>query len=310
LRRTFAAFACLAALLAASLAPGPASASAKLPVSYDFLLGAVAAGYPFNADPPGANDWKCRPTPAHPRPVILVHGTAGNKNTNWRTYAPLLKSNGYCVYALTYGVAPGSAPVQDQLGGFTNIKGSAKVFGAFVAKVLKATGARKVDLIGHSQGTFMPNYYVKFLGGARYVKNYISLAALWHGTGLASPISQLSSVFGFDEEQTPVCTACSQMSTGSALLTKMRSGGTPLVKGVRYTNIQSKYDELVQPYTSGIEKGARNFVVQDFCATDFSEHFEIASDPVASVIVLNTLDPLHQHKVPCMVVLPFIGPPA
>ena len=52
----------------------------------------------------------------------------------------------------------------------------------------------------------------------------------------------------------------------------------------------------------------RNLVVQDFCATDLSEHFEIAADPVGAQIVLNTLDPAHKKPVPCMVVLPFIGP--
>jgi triacylglycerol lipase len=308
-RRTAAAVSCVAALVSTTLA-GPSTAADKLPVTYNFLVGAVSAGYPFNADPPGANIWSCKPSKRHPRPVVLLHGTAGNKNTNWRTYAPLLKNNGYCVYSFTYGVPAGTPLVADQLGGFSNIKASAKTLAAFVMKVRRSTGAAKVDLVGHSQGTLMPNYWVKFMGGANFVKNYVSLAALWHGTSAADSLGQASGVFGFDEEQTPVCVACTQMSSGSAFIKQMRSGGSPAVKGVRYTNIQTKYDELVMPYTSGIEKGMRNFVVQDFCATDYSEHFEIASDPVASVIVLNTLDPLRRQKVPCMVVLPFVGPPA
>ena len=28
----------------------------------------------------------------------------------------------------------------------------------------------------------MPDYWLKFLGGARYMHKYISLAPLWHGT--------------------------------------------------------------------------------------------------------------------------------
>jgi triacylglycerol lipase len=47
---------------------------------------------------------------------------------------------------------------------------------AFVNKVRRATGAGQVDILGHSQGTLMPNYYAKFLGGAPYLHSYVSLA--------------------------------------------------------------------------------------------------------------------------------------
>ena len=87
----------------------PASTAAdKYPVSYNFLSSAILAGTQIDADAPGSNIWDCKPTSRHPRPVVLVHGTAGNKNTNWQTYAPLLANNGYCVFALTYGVSAGT----------------------------------------------------------------------------------------------------------------------------------------------------------------------------------------------------------
>ena len=96
------------------------------------------------------------------------------------------------------------------------------------------------------------------------------------------------------------------MCTGSAFMQKMRAGGVA-VKGIRYTNIVTKYDELVSPYTSGIEPGMTNITVQDSCATDYTEHFEIAADPVAAGYVLNALDPAHPRPVPCTVVLPVRG---
>jgi triacylglycerol lipase len=299
----------LAALVGALVVffAGPPSASAAdLPVTYDFLLGAIAAGYPFNASPPGANIWTCKPTAAHPRPVVLVHGTAGNKNTNWRTYAPLLKNNGYCVFALTYGVAPDSPPIVDQLGGMTRMQDSAKQLANFIAKVLAATGANRVDLVGHSQGTLMPEYYVKFMGGAKYVHDYISLAPLWHGTS-TSDLTLIAKVFGVPEDEVPTCAACAQFVPGSAFMNKIRTGPVA-VPGIHYTNIMTKHDELVVPYTSGREDGMTNYVVQDFCALDYSEHFEIASDPIGAALVLNALDPAHPRPVPCMVVLPFVGP--
>jgi triacylglycerol lipase len=61
------------------------------------------------------------------------------------------------------------------------------------------------------------------------------------------------------------------------------------------------------PYTSGIEPGMDNIVLQDRCPLDHTEHFEIAADRNATVLVLNALDPAHPQPVPCVPVLPFVG---
>lgn len=303
LRRTLLALTALATFLTVC---APAQASQKYPVPYTFATSAVLAGTHVNGNAPGSNIWSCRPTRRHPRPVVLVHGTGGNRNTNWQTYAPLLANHGYCVFALTYGVAPGSPPGMDQVGGMTRMERSARQLRRFVARVLRVTGARKVDIVGHSQGTLMPDYWVKFLGGARLVHDYISLAPLWHGSGGSSGLADLMRAAGYDEAGTPVCGACAQMQTGSTFLRHLRAGGVA-VGGVHYTNIVTRYDELVTPYTSGIQPGMTNIVVQDRCARDHSDHLELAADPVAAAIVLNTLDPKHRRPVPCRLVLPVNG---
>jgi triacylglycerol lipase len=311
-RRIFFALTSLLVATALALAGVPASTAAdQYPVSYNFLSSAVLAGAQMDADAPGSNIWDCKPTTRHPRPVVLVHGTAGNKNTNWQTYAPLLANNGYCVFALTYGVSAGTPKGADQFGGLDKIETSAAQLKAFVAKVRQATGARQVDILGHSQGTLMPNYYAKFLGGAPYIHSYVSLAPLWHGTNLGAQgqMNQSMNVYSPSAGETPGCPACSQMGTDSEFMQKMRAGGVA-VKGITYTNIVTKYDELVSPYTSGIEPGMRNITLQDSCSTDYTEHFEIAADPVAAGYVLNALDPAHPRPVPCTVVLPFEGPVA
>lgn len=300
----------LVTLSLTSLGVPATQAEDELPVTYNFLVSAIAAGVSPSPNAPGTNDWDCQPTKRHPRPVILAHGTLGNKSTNWQTYGPLLKNEGYCVFALNYGLAPILSDGNRTFGGLGPLEESAVELKKFVRKVRGATGARKVDLVGHSQGTLMPNYYVKFLGGHRFVKKYVSLAPLWHGTDFGSgSLSQIASVFGAGSVSMPLCAACGQMSSDSEFMKKMRAGGVA-VDGVDYTNIMTRYDELVRPYTSGQEKGMRNFVVQDFCAKDYAEHFEIASDPVGAALVLNALDPAHPRPVPCMLVLPFTGPVA
>ena len=302
-----------AAVVVLALVASPAGAT-TYKVPYDFLPSAIAAGFNYAGDPPGANNWSCRPSAAHPRAVVLVHGLLGDKATNWQTYAPLLADNGYCVFALTYGQEPFvPAPYNQAFGGLIAMEQSAVQLQAFVAKVLTATGATQIDLVGHSEGTLMPDYYAKFLGGARYIDHYVSLAPIWHGTNMLgiATLSSLGSPFGvttvLDKALQPFFASGPEFLAGSAFMIKIRSGGTPAVPGIRYTNIVTRYDELVVPYTSGAQAGMTNLVVQDYCKLDFAEHFEIAADPVAAALVLDALDPAHPHAVPCRLVLPFVG---
>ena len=307
MRRTAVVLACLGAVLLGPASLPSATAADPLPVPYQFIPSALLGGSP-DADAPGTNDWSCRPSTAHPRPVVLVHGTGGNRSTNWQTYGPLLKNNGYCVFALTYGVAPGSTYPVSALGGMNDIASSAAELGAFVDRVLAATGATKVDLVGHSQGTLMPDYWIKFLDGGSKVGSYVSLAPLWHGTAAGDIRALMMPAFGsgIPEYSAPFCVACGQMSASSSFMAKMRAGGVA-VPGVTYVNIVTRYDELVQPYTSGIESGMTNIVLQDRCPLDYTEHFEIAADKNASVLVLNALDPDHPRPLVCVPVLPFVG---
>lgn len=282
--------------------PG-AQAVEKLPVNYNFLAGAIVAGSSPSPNAPGTNDWGCKPPKAHPRPVVLVHGTLGNQSTNWQAYGPLLKNNGYCVFALTYGAH--DLPGANLLGGLGDIRESAAQLRTFVTKVLKRTGAKKVDLIGHSQGTYMPQYWIKHLGGAGKVNNYVSLAPLWQGTQATAALRLIAPLFGA-EDAMPLCKACPQMAPGSSVFKSLHQNGlaTP---GVRYTNIMTRYDQLVLPYTAGRAAGMRNIVIQDHCALDFSDHLEIAADPVAAQVVLNTLDVRRKAPIKCRLVLPAIG---
>src|SRR3954452_25367147 len=148
---------------------GAGSDQADLPVIWNGVYG-YAHTSP-TASPPGANDWSCQPTAAHPRPVVLVHGTFADMSNSWQAISPLLKNNGYCVFALNYGSYAGSGAIG--VYGPGELRNSAAELNAFVDKVRAATGGAEVDLVGHSQGGMMPRYYLKFLGGAEEVHTLV-----------------------------------------------------------------------------------------------------------------------------------------
>jgi len=309
-------FVLIVAAMAAMLVLPASADAAQLPVRYDFTQGIIAQGADPNSPPPGANDWNCKPSSAHPDPVILVHGLLANQTVNWQTISPLLANHGYCVFSLTYGTLPNVSFPGYQPGGLAPMEQSAAQLADFVSGVRAATGARKVDIVGHSEGSLMPDYYVKYLGGSQFVRRYVGIATIWHGTdplGLAT-LNQIGKAYGIsqalEQQITPYCQSCYEFFPDSSFITKLRDGGVA-ARGVAYTNIVTQNDELVQPYTSGIDQAPNmtNFVVQQQCGLDQAEHIAVVADPVAAQDVLNALDPKHQAPVPCTLVLPAIGAP-
>lgn len=281
---------------------------AALPVDYDFATGFATTLATPDVAPPGANDFSCRPSATHPYPVILVHGTLENMDDNWQAASPVLVNHGYCVFAFNYGGLSPADPIQ----GTGNIPASARQLAAFVSQVLAATGATRVDIVGHSQGGMMPRYYLRFLGGAAHVHTLVGLAPSSHGTtidGLTTLARTLSLLGAFSKVLGTACPACRQQETGSAFLTRLNAGGDT-VPGVNYTVIETRNDEVVTPYTSAFLSGPRvtDITVQNQCSLDQSDHLEIAYDPVALADMLNALDPVHPVPVPCVPVLPLTGP--
>ncbi|MGW5198765.1 esterase/lipase family protein [Streptomyces spiralis] len=245
----------------------------------------------------GWNDYGCRPSAAHPRPVVLVHGTFGNSVDNWLSLAPYLEHRGYCVFSLDYGQLPG-VPLFHGLG---PIDKSAGQLSAFVDKVLTATGAAKVDLVGHSQGGMMPRYYLKFLGGAAKVNALVGLAPDNHGTTLSGLTKLLPYFPGAEDLLKATTPGLADQITGSDFLTRLNEGGDT-VPGVHYTVIATKYDEVATPWRSQYLTGSdvRNVLLQDLCPVDLSEHLAIGLfDRVAFHEVANALDPPHATATSC-----------
>ena len=295
-----------AAVASAPVAAAPAAAPAPAPAAAPAVT--AAAELPPDGDtvasPPGANDWSCRPSAAHPDPVVLVHGTFANRYENWLALSPLLKGLGYCVFALDYGTVPGITSTGSGLllpiGGLGAVPASAAQLAHFVDLVRTATGAAKVDIVGHSQGGMLPNYYLKFLGGASKVDKLIGLAPSTHGTTLDG-ITKLAPYFPRVADLIyTVCQACRDQAVGSDFNTTMASR-PDTVPGVHYTVISTVYDEVVTPWRTQFLNGpdVDNEVLQDHCPVTLAEHVAIAFSPTALHLVTNALDPAHATPVFC-----------
>jgi triacylglycerol esterase/lipase EstA (alpha/beta hydrolase family) len=296
----------LAALVAVLIGAGTLAAGARAayPVVYSFPAGVAAAVADPAGSPPGANDFGCRPTAAHPRPVVLVHGTFENRRNNWNALSPLLANHGYCVFALNYGQRPPGNPV----GATEHVAASAQELSAFVDRVLAATGTSQVDIVGHSQGGMMPRYSMRFLGDAGKVHALVGLVPSNHGTTAGGLARLAAAIPGGDAAIAAGCPACTDQFTGSAFLTRLNAGGDT-EPGVQYTVITTRNDEVVTPYSSAFLSGAdvTNIVVQRQCALDQVEHIAIPYDHIALRDVLNALDPSTARAPTCSPVLPLLG---
>ncbi|MFI6432480.1 esterase/lipase family protein [Rhodococcus oryzae] len=298
----------LAAVTAGTGAAAAEPASGPLPVPFDLGAGLRALPFP-EVVPPGANDPSCRPSAAHPNPVVLVNPTFATQATAWQAGAPYLRNNGYCVYTFNFGnpVWVSEIPVQ-ALG---DIRESARVLSGTVDRVLAATGAAKVDLVGHSQGGgVLSHYYLNALGGDQKVDKQIGISPSAHGTTLSGGVYVRSLVPPVGRTLYDVVTgltpALTQQALGSDLMAQTYGNGDTR-PGVRYTTIVTEYDEVVTPYTEQFLTGANvtNILLQDGCEADRSEHLSSLYSERAWRFVLNALDPDHQTPVPCFPVDPF-----
>lgn len=233
---------------------------------------AEAASSPYQpVSPYGANVWTCKPKATQPYPVILTHGTYGDQQSVFDYLSWYVSASGYCVFAFDYGFY-----------GTNAISKSAGELKTFVDKVLAATGAAKVSIIGHSQGGTMPRYYIKNLGGAAKVDDLIGFAPGNHGTTWTGLLNLLPGFY---------CQACYDLMAGSSFLTALNSGDES-PGAVSYTNIATQADTIVTPYTSGFltaDAGVRNIRIQDVCPSNTTSHIYVPMDPAFIRIAVDAL---------------------
>ncbi|MEV4234319.1 alpha/beta fold hydrolase [Nocardia sp. NPDC049737] len=266
------------------------------PEQPDHLAAAVYQKTHKNAAPAGTNNFDCKPTAEHPRPVVLAHGTDSSAYSDWAAIGPQVSALGFCVFALNYGGAPGK-----DTWGTEDIAVSAYQFGAFVDQVLAATNATQVDIVGFSQGANVTRYYVNKLDGAPKVGKWIGLASPSYGGVMYGLVPVAQSIPGALQAFARVTSlAAVQQVQGSPLMAELNAGGDT-VPGPHYVTIGSRVDEMIQPFSNIALHGpnVENIALQDECAVDLTGHFHMVYDPFVQELLLRTLDPVHAPAPTC-----------
>jgi triacylglycerol lipase len=207
------------------------------------LIGATAVGSLAMSSSPVAAAKKVDP-------VLLVHGFT-RTSADFGSMITELKANNYPddrIFTIDYNsFAPNAY--------------TATLVASKVQSILAQTGAEKVDIISHSMGAYSTRYFLKNMGGAAVVGDFVSIAGPNHGTVAA---------------YTPQCGAipsCVEMRPDSPFLAQLNAGDeTP--GDVNYATFWSSCDDLViNAGTSTPLEGAKNRETKD-CMT----HMALAVD--------------------------------
>ncbi|WP_278263580.1 alpha/beta fold hydrolase [Nocardia sp. AG03] len=288
-----------------TLGEGPAMTAPLAAFAYSLL-------HP-DAAPPGANRWDCKPSAAHPNPVVLLHGTWLNAFDTFSYLSPRLAEAGFCVFTLNYGKSGlieggGVGAILPGRNGVGPMVDSARQAGDFIDRVRAATGADKVDIIGHSQGGTIANHYLKFGGGQDKVGKLVTFGATHHGTslmGIATLGRMINNagidILGFYRPIVGISNI--EQAVGSPFYDTLNANGDT-VPGVAYTAVGSRYDEVMNPYdwtflTAGPDATVDNITLQAGCEQDISDHLTMMYSPRSASIALRALDPTRGPELTC-----------
>lgn len=185
--------------------------------------------------------WHARPTDERPYPVVLLHGTISSKNV-WQNLVVSLRDKGWVVFAPDYGIH-----------GTQDVLASARDIAAYLDQVLAATGAEKLDIVGHSQGGLLARYWINEMGGADKTHHLVSLSSPHHGTTVRG---LLASVITASETTVRVAEAVVSKMMGPAGMQQVV--GSPLIEtmttgpetrpGIRYSCLATRNDTTVVPF--------------------------------------------------------------
>jgi hypothetical protein len=155
-------------------------------------------------------------------------------------------------------------------------------------RTVAGKAGRPIAVMGHSQGGMSMRWALRFWPDTRtLVDDVIGFAGSNHGTtamrGLDSACAQLGCM-----------PASLQQGAGSAFIKAVNSGKETFA-GVSYTNIYTRYDEVVTPPSSSElhtgDGAITNVTTQDLCPAELNEHLTVGTiSPAAYALAIDALD--------------------
>lgn len=279
-------------LLASSLALTLGLGLATAPDANAYLV--YGPGY----TEPEISDPHCTLTAKDPYPVVLIHGTWASTQ-KWKYLAPALRRAGMCVWGLNFGYDPDAYFYKYQKGqyGTGSVESSIKEIDAYVKKVMKKTGAKKVNVVSHSLGGLLVKIWLNQYKANRYVNNAVLITPTLHGTDMRGigrigvhSYPLLPDVLAFVMSKP----AAYQLYDSPTIAYANSLPDT--MPGVNYVSLMTKDDQTATPYTTGMMKpgpGAgrvQNMVIQDVCRVDHEmTHSGIVEDPIARPVIIRGL---------------------
>ncbi|KAA1418656.1 alpha/beta fold hydrolase [Nocardioides humilatus] len=215
-------------------------------------------------------------------PVLLVHGTGVTAEENWGV--------GYRQSLLARGHAVCTVDVPDYAYGDvqTNVQ-----YVAFAIRRVEHRAGRKISVVGHSQGAFLPLFALRVWPRlAAGIEDFVGIAGVYDSGSDAITAECASGVGCVPSFQ--------QMASGSNLLEHLARRELPV--GPSYSTIGTDADATVTPQPAANQQpGAHSVQIQDVCPGRHMpvpmDHVLMAGDAVMHALVLDALD----HRGPARV---------
>jgi triacylglycerol esterase/lipase EstA (alpha/beta hydrolase family) len=140
--------------------------------------------------------------------------------------------------------------------GLDGVEANVEYLRRYIAWVLRITGARRVDLVGHSQGGLTIRGFIR-AGGEDVVDSVVTINSPHHGVaGPWRPLLDAARAIPLLAKLVPK--GLIELDERSPLVQGLNAGDeTP--GSIRYTSIWSRdADGIVYPWTSPVLQGARN----------------------------------------------------